>query len=252
MCARHPLSRRHRGVSVHLLGAPDSRRARDRLAGDRLRGEPEGACDGPLVGRNAAVLRQRGRDRPRLDAHELERPDHGRRRHERRYHDELERRDPLRLRARRGRATGSRRARTPSSTARRPTRARLSLPPVNQGDVATNNSNGRFFTQDPYTGGAPTWNPTTRELSLSSNKTLTLGGSNYSFCKLTMSRNSSIFVTAGATVRLYFDSPEHCGYPSGTTQLSVNSNAGSRRPADRPPTSRCSSSARPRGRRTRF
>ncbi len=106
-----------------------------------------------------------------------------------------------------------------------PAQGTTSLPPINQGDVATNNSNGRFFTLDTYTGGAPTWNSATRQLTLSSNRSLTLGGSNYSFCRLTLNSNSSLFVAAGATVRIYFDSPENCGLPSGTTQLSLNSNS---------------------------
>jgi hypothetical protein len=111
------------------------------------------------------------------------------------------------------------------------------LPPVNQGDVATNNDNGRFFTQDPISGSTTQvcWNGKkgngsngscgARHLDLSANTSVTLGGSKYSFCKLTMSSNTAIYIAAGRTVAIYFDSPEACGYPSGTVQLDMDSNS---------------------------
>jgi hypothetical protein len=113
----------------------------------------------------------------------------------------------------------------------------ITLPPVNQGDVATNNDNGRFFTQDLISGTASKvcWNGIkgngatgscgARHLDLSSNTSVTLGGSKYSFCKLTMSSNTAIYIAAGHTVAIYFDSPEACGYSSGTTQLEMDSNS---------------------------
>jgi hypothetical protein len=113
----------------------------------------------------------------------------------------------------------------------------ITLPPVNQGDAATNNDNGRFFSQDRISGSTKDvcWNGKkgngsngscgARHLDLSSNSSVTLGGSKYSFCKLTMSSNTAIYIAAGATVAIYFDSPEACGYPSGTTQLDMSSNA---------------------------
>jgi hypothetical protein len=99
-----------------------------------------------------------------------------------------------------------------------------SLPPVNQGDVATNNSNGNFFSRDPYSSGMPSWNASTRQLSFGSNSKLTLTGSNYSFCKLTMSSNAELIIAAGAVVRIYFDSPEACGLPNNTAQVDMSSN----------------------------
>ena len=120
-----------------------------------------------------------------------------------------------------------------------------SLPPVNQGDVATNNSNGRFFSNlganpgDLISGGngpsCPSgyigtkrvcWNASTRHLwfRTGSTKTLTLGGTNYSLCKLTLESNSNLYVAAGQEVNLYFDSPENCSLPNNTTQLLMESN----------------------------
>lgn len=112
-----------------------------------------------------------------------------------------------------------------------PTEDTLSLPPVNQGDVATNNSNYRITTgEDTATGNPPIWDANTRHLSLKkqggNETTLTLGGENYSLCTLTLESNTSLFIAGGADVRIYFDSPEACGLPDGAVQLSVASNSG--------------------------
>lgn len=103
----------------------------------------------------------------------------------------------------------------------------LSLAPVQQGDVATNNSNGRFFSQDLIGGNANKveWSASARELVLKSNVSLTLGGSNYSFCRLELNSNSSLYIAAGATVRIFFDSPEACGYGNGVKQFEMKSNS---------------------------
>jgi hypothetical protein len=110
----------------------------------------------------------------------------------------------------------------------------LTLPPVNQGDAATNNDNGRLFAQDLVSGNKADacWNGFTangtkskacgaRELHIEHNSSVTLGGSVYSFCKLTLLQNTALYVAANASI--YFDSPEACGYPSGVTQLELDS-----------------------------
>lgn len=113
----------------------------------------------------------------------------------------------------------------------------LTLPPVNQGDAATDNQNGNFFTVNPVSGNQADacWNGlkangTTgtcgaRELLVDNNSSVTLQGGVYSFCKLTLKSNSSLFVAAGAQVWIYFDSPEACGLPDGTVQLDMSSNS---------------------------
>lgn len=112
----------------------------------------------------------------------------------------------------------------------------LTLPPVNQGDVATNNDDANFFGIDLASGnkGSACWSGhnadgTTgscgnRQLTISNNSTVTLTGSRYSFCQLSMSSNSSLLVESGTTTYIYFDSPENCGQASGTSQLSMSSN----------------------------
>jgi len=113
----------------------------------------------------------------------------------------------------------------------------LTLPAVNQGDAATNNDNGRLFGQDLVSGnksdacfnGHDGNNQAdngcgARELYIKNNSAVTLTGGTYSFCKLTMRSNSSLYISAGHTVAIYFDSPEACGQASGVVQLDMESN----------------------------
>jgi hypothetical protein len=117
----------------------------------------------------------------------------------------------------------------------------ISLPPVNQGAAATVNDNDRLFDEDRISGkkadacwdgfdgnGEATNDCGERELQVKNNSSVTLGGTVYSFCKLTLRSNSSLYidpVEAGETVKIYFDSPEACGYGDGATQLELLSNS---------------------------
>jgi hypothetical protein len=103
----------------------------------------------------------------------------------------------------------------------------LNLPPVNQGDAATANDNDRFFSLDPISGNTSRvdWDPVSRQLEIRSNASVTLGGAVYSFCKLRMSSNTNLFVADGATVLIYFDSPEACELAPGESQLVLDSNS---------------------------
>lgn len=105
----------------------------------------------------------------------------------------------------------------------------ITLAPPNQGDAPTNNSNGGIGTTDPFTGPPAQydWDATARTLSMASNVTLTLGSSTppYSFCQLTLEGNSSLIVGDGATVQIFFDTPESCGLAAGTAQLQMLGNS---------------------------
>jgi hypothetical protein len=115
----------------------------------------------------------------------------------------------------------------------------ISLPPVNQGTAPTVNDNGRLFSEDGISGnkGDACWNGFDghgkaascglRELVVDHKSSVTLGGSVYSFCKLTLKSNSSLYIApSGAEVtKIYFDSPEACKYPPGTVQLDLQSNS---------------------------
>jgi hypothetical protein len=115
----------------------------------------------------------------------------------------------------------------------------IELPPVEQGNVPNENDNGRLFTLDRVSGnkntacfdghngsGKADSSCGSRELAIGSNSSVTLGGSVYSFCKLTLKSNSSLYIAPTAHVKIYFDSPEACGYEEEpATQLALLSNS---------------------------
>jgi type II secretory pathway pseudopilin PulG len=115
----------------------------------------------------------------------------------------------------------------------------ISLPPVNQGTAATVNDNGRLFGEDLISGNKADacWDGLDgdgeagdcgpRELLVDNNSSVTLGGRVYSFCKLTLKSNSSLYIASNGEeeTKIYFDSPEACKYGAGTVQLDLLSNA---------------------------
>jgi len=113
----------------------------------------------------------------------------------------------------------------------------LVLPPIDQGSAATENDNGRLFSEDLISGSKSDvcWNGKngngqtssdckTRELVINSNSAVTLGGEVYSFCKLKLDSNAILLTAPGASVTIYFDSPENCKYSSRVNQLELLSN----------------------------
>jgi hypothetical protein len=69
------------------------------------------------------------------------------------------------------------------------------------------------------------WNASTRVLALSGNSTLTLGGNVYSFCKLTLQNSAQLKVAVNAAVKIYIDSPEHCG-GAGMGSVTLSNSSG--------------------------
>ena len=55
-----------------------------------------------------------------------------------------------------------------------------------------------------------TWDAGTRSLALSGSATLTLGGSSYKFCKVTLRNQSQLKVAVSARVKIYLEKPENC------------------------------------------
>lgn len=106
-----------------------------------------------------------------------------------------------------------------------------SLPPVNIGDVATNNANDRICVLDPVLKRScnQVWNPTTKVLNMSSNSSITLGASggtyNYFFCRLELDSNSSLYIAGGARVRIYLGSPDFAPCLNQTLPLVLDSNS---------------------------
>lgn len=117
------------------------------------------------------------------------------------------------------------------------TQGTLELPSVSSFipyDIATHNSNGRITVcskglptecqKDTYNGkwsSTAPLNASNRSISLSGNTTLTLGGGDYWICSLSLSGNSEIIMAQGAHVRIFFDTPEHCGT---SKQISISGN----------------------------
>jgi hypothetical protein len=64
------------------------------------------------------------------------------------------------------------------------------------------------------------YNPSTRRLNLSGGA-LTMAGEDYWLCQLTLSGNSQLIMFSGVHVRIFFDTPEHCGLSSSDPQISV-------------------------------
>lgn len=102
------------------------------------------------------------------------------------------------------------------------------IPVPDPGDVHAINSNGRFFSQDPRHPNSDTgvkWVASSRTLTMKGNSDLTLGGSNYSICRLVMEGNSLLIAAQGVQATLWFDTPENCNLPSGTEQISLTGNS---------------------------
>jgi Tfp pilus assembly protein PilX len=103
------------------------------------------------------------------------------------------------------------------------------LAPVDMGNTATVNDNGRI-TSGQDTGSHVTYTNTAaapRTLSIANNGSLTLGGGTYNFCKVTLGNNSFITIAAGAKIRFFLDSPDRAGsgcIPSGQTAAQAKAN----------------------------
>ena len=74
-----------------------------------------------------------------------------------------------------------------------------------------------------YTKTGSFWNPTTRTINIGQNATLTLPTGDYLICRF-FGGNGSLVVPTGASVRIFFDTPEACGLSDGATQLYTGGN----------------------------
>ena len=130
------------------------------------------------------------------------------------------------------------------------TEGNVSMPSVESfmpSDIATNNSNYRLVKctktsptkvptgcqtdtysvsskKEPWTSTVP-WNSTTRTISTANNATLTLSGGDYFVCRLLLTNNAYLIMAAGATVRIFFDTPENCGLSAGAKQIDISNNS---------------------------
>jgi hypothetical protein len=119
------------------------------------------------------------------------------------------------------------------------TQGNVNLPSVSTfipSNISTVNSNARITTctstnvpvncqKDGYTGSwtkQPPFNASRREINLSGNDILTVGGGDYWLCAINFSGTSQIIMAQGAQVRFFFDTPEHCN--NNTNQLNFSGN----------------------------
>lgn len=54
--------------------------------------------------------------------------------------------------------------------------------------------------------------------------TLSMGGTDYFVCKINL-QGGSLIMPAGANIRIFVDTPEHCGLSDGATQVDIGANA---------------------------
>jgi hypothetical protein len=107
-------------------------------------------------------------------------------------------------------------------------------PPEN---IATVNSNCRLVPNCPGVIGLKEvdtyskkrsstnpWDNTHRTVNVASNATLTMGGNDYWVCGLDI-QNGEVIMAAGANIRIFVDTPEHCGLEPGATQVTITGNA---------------------------
>jgi type II secretory pathway pseudopilin PulG len=133
-----------------------------------------------------------------------------------------------------GQVTTANQSKVCAGYATQPATQPFNLDPVDQGSAATQNDNARIGSAlagtsggDSCTGcGTVSWNPTTRVLALSNNATLTLGGNVYSLCRLDLRNSAQLKIAVNASVRIYIDSPEHCGGSPGMGSVSLRNSSG--------------------------
>jgi hypothetical protein len=119
------------------------------------------------------------------------------------------------------------------------TEGEKSLPPISAPtNIATSNWNCRLAAncadtaevdtyaklvgkkiQDKRTSKEP-WEATPRNININGEATLTMGGRDYFVCKINM-QNGQLIMAATTTVRIFVDTPEHCGLKSGETQVEI-------------------------------
>jgi len=124
------------------------------------------------------------------------------------------------------------------------TEGNIELPPIAAPeDIETNNSNCRLAVTcpdpenpneidpsqvDTYAKGpheketrnaTEPWDSETRTINVGSNATLTMSGENYFVCKIDL--KGQLIMAAESHIRIYVDTPEHCGLEPGATQVEM-------------------------------
>jgi len=91
-------------------------------------------------------------------------------------------------------------------------------------DTYTKESNGKNGkVSNARTSKEPWESPNTIKVA-TQGATLSMGGTDYFVCKIDL-QGGSMIMPAGANIRIFVDTPEHCGLPAGATQVDIGANA---------------------------
>jgi hypothetical protein len=105
-----------------------------------------------------------------------------------------------------------------------PASAPITFPAVDDAAAAVSNDNARICTTDPCSPpGDVSWNPVNRQLTLNNSSTLTLRGSVYYLCSLTMNGSSKLILDPPSTAKpllIYIGGDANCpGQPDDVLRL---------------------------------
>jgi hypothetical protein len=91
-------------------------------------------------------------------------------------------------------------------------------------DTYTKESNGKNGKiSNARTSKEPWESPSTINVA-TQGATLSMGGTDYFVCNIDL-QGGTMIMPAGANIRIFVDTPEHCGLPDGATQVDIGANA---------------------------
>lgn len=91
-------------------------------------------------------------------------------------------------------------------------------------DTYTKESNGKKGVTNARTSKEP-WEASPRTVNVATQgATLSMGGTDYFVCKVNV-QGGSIIMPAGSNIRIFVDTPEHCGLSAGATQVDIGANS---------------------------
>jgi hypothetical protein len=112
----------------------------------------------------------------------------------------------------------------PADIATNNSNCRLSLTCLNASEVDTySTESGKKEKEKKRTATDP-WDAVKKNINLGSNAKLTLGGGDYLVCGLFVNGGGELIMAAGTHVRIFVDTPEHCGLSAGAIQVEITGN----------------------------
>lgn len=87
--------------------------------------------------------------------------------------------------------------------------------------LVPNCTNGEEDTYSPERSSKEPWEASSKWIRVGRNASLTVGGTDYLACGIELGGNSRLIMAAATHVRIYIDTPEHCGLPAGAEQIKM-------------------------------